>query len=70
VRFDIYGRFQLEVVREGTAWAVYRLAPGKRIAAADLIIPPDVQPNEVATYLDDLFHESAVPGKSIRLVVP
>jgi hypothetical protein len=68
MKFDIYGRFQLEVVREDDSWAVYRLAPGKRIRAGDLIIPPEVQPNEVATYLDDLFHESAVPGKSVRLL--
>jgi hypothetical protein len=67
MKFDVYGRFQLEVAREGNVWAVYRLAPGKRVRAHDLIIPSDVQPSEVATYLDDLFHESAVPGKSVRL---
>lgn len=67
MKFDIYGRFQLEVIREGDVWAVYRLAPGKRIRAGDLIIPNEVQPNEVATYLDDVFHESAAPGDSVRI---
>jgi hypothetical protein len=67
VKFDVYGRFQLEVVRENDSWAVYRLAPGKRVRTADFIIPPELEPNEVAGYLDDLFHEQAVPGKRVRL---
>lgn len=68
MKFDVYGRFQLEVAREGEIWVVYRLAPGKRIRASDLIIPSEVQPSEIATYLDDLFHEAASPGKSVRLL--
>jgi hypothetical protein len=68
MKFDVYGRFQLEVAREGNRWVAYRLVPGKRIRADDLIIPAEVQPNEIATYLDDLFHEGAVPGKSVRLL--
>ena len=35
VKFDVYGRFQVEVVREAERWQVYRLAPGKRILAHD-----------------------------------
>jgi hypothetical protein len=66
VKFDIYEWFQLEVEREADAWVVYRLAPGKRVRADDLIIPSEVQPDEVATCLDDLFHEGAAPGKVVR----
>lgn len=54
--------------REGEVWVVYRLAPGKRVRASDLIIPSEVQPSEIATYLDDLFHAAASPGKSVRLL--
>jgi hypothetical protein len=68
MKFDIYGRFQLEVVREGDHWQVYRLAPGKRVRASDLMIPSDLQASELATYLDDLFHESALPGKNVQLL--
>jgi hypothetical protein len=68
MRFDVYGRFQLEVIRDGDQWHVYRLAHGKQIFAGDLAIPSEVAPTEVATYLDDLFHEAAVPGKSVRLL--
>lgn len=66
MKFDIYGRFELEVLREGDRWLVFRLAPGKRLPVTDFMIPAEVQPDEIATYLDDLFHESAVPGKSVR----
>jgi hypothetical protein len=68
VKFDIYGRFQLEVLREKGRWSVYRLTPGKRTRVHDFIIPPEVEPNEVARFLDDVFHESAVPGKTVRLL--
>jgi len=68
VKFDVYGRFQLEAAREGNMWVAYRLVPGKRIRADDLIIPSEIQPNVIATYLDDLFHEGAAPGTSVRLL--
>ena len=66
MKFDVYGRFQLEVAREGNIWVVYRLVPGKRIRAADLVIPSEIPPHEIATYLDDLLHEGAAPGESVR----
>jgi len=68
MKFDVYGRFQLEVVRENDSWVVYRLAPGKRIRSNDFIIPSEVKPHEVAGYLDDIFHELAAPGKQVRQV--
>ena len=67
MKFDVYGRFQLEVVREKGQWAVYRLGTGKR-APADLAIPSWVAPGEIATYLDDLLHESAGPDQRVRLL--
>lgn len=68
MKFDVYGRFELEVVREGNTWVAYRLMPGKRIRADELIIPSEIQPSEIATYLDDLFHEGASPGRIVRLL--
>lgn len=67
MKFDVYGRFQLEVVREKGQWVVYRLGIGKR-ARADFVIPPWVAPGEIATYLDDLLHESAGPDQRVRLL--
>jgi len=66
MKLDVYGRFQLDVVRENETWAVYRLGLGTRTRAADIVIPPSVVTNEIATYLDDIFHELSGPDKSVR----
>ncbi len=57
MKFNIYGRFQLEVRRKNDSWEVYRLEPGRRVTLDDVLIPPNLQCEEVATYLDDIFHE-------------
>ena len=33
MKFDVYGRLQIEVVRDGESWTAYQLEPGKRIVA-------------------------------------
>ena len=68
MRFDIYGRFQLEVVREGECWVAYRLDDGKRRVMPDLVVPSDLSAEEVETYLDDMLHEWAKPGTVIRRI--
>jgi hypothetical protein len=32
------------------------------------MIPPSLQPEEIAIYLDDLFHELAGRGQAVRLL--
>ena len=66
MRFDAYGRYRLEVVRKDESWVVYHLGEGKRRIARDIVIPPSMRAEEVQTYLDDLLHEFASPGKMIR----
>lgn len=66
MKFDIYGRFQLEVRRENGAWIVYRSELGKRSMLNDVIIPPDLAAEEIATYLDDVFHEYAGIGQDVE----
>jgi len=39
MKFDVYGRFQVEVAREGERWVAYRLEPGKRTKLNELAIP-------------------------------
>lgn len=68
MRFDIYGKQQLEVVRDGGAWKVYGVGDGKRVLLSDVVIPAEVEESEISTYLDDLFHELARPGQTIRRV--
>lgn len=68
MRLDIYGRFQLDVVRENGRWVAFRVDPGKRTRLADLVIPPDLDDGEIAQFLDDLYHEASKPGQSVRVV--
>jgi hypothetical protein len=56
--FDVFGKTMLvESSRKG--WQLFLLgADGKR-SAVDVPIPAFVTENELAQYLDDIFHESA-----------
>lgn len=66
MKFNIYGRFQLEVRRENDAWHVYRLEDGKRASIHDVVIPPTFAAEEIATYLDDIYHELSGPGQRVE----
>jgi hypothetical protein len=66
MKFDIYGRFRLDIVREGNAWVAYRIAHGTRVRDEDIAIPASLRPDELAGYLDDLFHELGSPGRTVR----
>jgi hypothetical protein len=66
MKFDIYGRFQVEVRRENAAWIVYRSELGKRSMLNDVMIPSDLAAEEIATYLDDVFHEYAGIGQTVE----
>ncbi|CAH0298831.1 hypothetical protein SRABI118_04324 [Massilia sp. Bi118] len=65
MKFDIYGRFRVEVRRENEEWIVYRAELGKRTRLIDVMIPPDVAAPEIATWLDDVFHEYAGIGQMV-----
>ena len=66
MKFDIYGRFQVDVRRENDAWEVYRLEPGKRAKMEEIVIPATLEADEVIVYLDDIFHELAGFGQNIE----
>ena len=68
MRFDIYGRYQLEVVRKDGRWIMYELDYGKRRLTTDFVIPASLRPDELAAYLDDMLHESARPGDIVRRI--
>lgn len=68
MRFDVFGRFRIEVERCGDRWLVYRVGDGTRAPQPDLAIPPDVAPEGVEQYLSDLLHELAAPGRGLRRV--
>jgi hypothetical protein len=68
MKFNIYGRFQVDVRRENDTWEVYRLELGKRAKMNDIVIPSTLESDEVATYLDDIFHEIAGHGQRVELL--
>lgn len=66
MKFDIYGRFQLEVLRENDSWAVYHLGPGTRLPADEVVLPAELKASELAVFLDDLFHELDENNRGVR----
>ena len=68
MRFDIYGRYQLEVVRKDDRWVTYRLDFGKRRLFSDFVIPSWMGPDELKVYLDDMLHELASPESKISRI--
>jgi len=69
MKFDVYGRFQIEVCREDDHWVAYHIALGKRTKINNVVIPQEIQTSEeIARYLDDLYHEAARPGQAISVV--
>lgn len=67
-RFDVYGRYELDIERHSGRWVVYERGEGKRRARPDLAIPPNVPEDKLQTYLDDLLHEAGSPGSAIRRI--
>jgi hypothetical protein len=69
MKLDVYGRFQIEVCREAGHWVAYRLAVGKRMRITELVIPEEIQTvQEIARYLDDLYHETVRPGQAVSII--
>lgn len=63
--FDIYKRFEVEILRKDDRWVVYRNNNGTKRPDWTIIIPHELREDELAGFLDDFFHEYAGPGDSI-----
>ena len=63
--FSIYKRFEIEILRKEGGWQAYRRSNGIRQPEPELIIPPELTEEELAVYLDDVFHEYAGPGDEL-----
>jgi hypothetical protein len=69
LRFNVYGRFRIELRREGDAWVAYRSdGAGKRRRDNNTVIPPDLPEWKIASCLDDIFHKWAKPGDVVTRV--
>lgn len=63
--FSIYDRFKLEVIRKDGRWMAFRIGERFKRPEDNLVFPPDCSEDGLATYLDDIYHELASPGKYI-----
>jgi hypothetical protein len=67
-RFDVYGRFVIEVARAGNRWTVCYVGDGLKRPAHDIQLPPEADEQSLADHLDILLHEYGAPGQSIRQI--
>jgi hypothetical protein len=59
IKFDVFGK-KMSVQREGGEWLLFRESnTGVRARVYEVVIPADLDETELATYLADIFHESA-----------
>jgi hypothetical protein len=65
VKFNIYNRFVLDIVRKDDAWRMFMLDSGKRIRITDFAIPPSLDESQLPQFLDDIYHEMGQPGDVI-----
>ncbi len=64
MKLNAYGK-RIEVVKMSDSWVVYYLGnEGKKRTAHDILIPYDLQKEEIQNYLEDLLHEWARPDKN------
>jgi len=66
MKFDVYGRFIVEVIRHGEEWEIFLVEQGRRLRMDEVAIPSETPMDRIPYYLEDLWHESASPGKAIR----
>ena len=69
LRFDVYGQFFIDMVRESGWWKAYRLGvDGKRLDTG-IVISGDIPKDALADWLDVYFHELSRPGTRVVQVV-
>jgi hypothetical protein len=61
-RFDVFGRI-VAVTKVRDAWQAWFVGEDGKRRRADFVIPSMIEADELAQYLDDLFHESATPAR-------
>jgi hypothetical protein len=59
IKFNVFG-MRMSVQRKDNEWLLFRDSnTGIRARIYEVAIPADLEENELATYLADIFHESA-----------
>lgn len=64
LRFDVFGR---DIIVESThsGWKAYFAGSDGKRRPADFPIPEHLSAEDIAGYLDDLFHENATADKPV-----
>jgi mannose-6-phosphate isomerase-like protein (cupin superfamily) len=68
-RFDVFGKIMI-VDRTESGWRLRVQGSDGKWGPANVVIPEFVPEHELAQYLDDVFHESATPGRPCVLRLP
>ena len=64
IKFDVFGK-RMSVQRKEGEWLIFRESnTGVRARVYDVVIPAELEETELATYLADIFHESATEKHS------
>ena len=59
IKFDVFGK-RMSIRRKDGEWLLFRESnTGVRARVYEVVIPADLEESELATYLADIFHESA-----------
>ena len=68
-KFNVYGKF-ISIRAGGSRWQAFFLGYEGKRRLADFVIPDFIEPEELATFLGDLFHEMATPQNSevVRII--
>ena len=59
IKFDVFGK-RMSVQRKDGEWLLFRESnTGVKARVHEVVIPAELEESELATYLADIFHESA-----------
>ena len=59
IKFDVFGK-RVSVQRKDGEWLLFRESnTGVRAKVHEVVIPAELEEDELATYLADIFHEGA-----------
>jgi len=59
IKFNVFGK-QMSVHRQGQQWQLFNESDtGMRSRVYDVVIPPELTAEQLASYLDDIYHEYA-----------
>lgn len=59
LKYNVFGK-KMSVIRKDEQWMLYRDSDtSMRQRVYDIVIPAEMPPSEIKTYLDDMYHEYA-----------